>query len=273
MPQSAVCKKTIQVPEELAGKLIKCGKCGRPHWVPLPSQPAEVARVWDELLSEGGNRPPRVEDADSSSTAGEQAVPRENKCPECASTLPSGVVVCFHCGYDFRTGKKRKPRKTSHAGSAIQFFLRANFFGMPGPIFLVVVILAGWVVAGLWSFKSQKLVSIIDAFEELEPRMTLAEVAKLLGEPSKREAPNNMMIQLLADPGNKCEVTSPPGFGKPGTGLGAGGTAWTYGPYPGNINGKKTTAGGTVIGLRFADGKLVEAVKLTVGSSLSDSTR
>ena len=91
MPIPVVCQcgAKFQAKDALAGKRVKCPKCGNPLAIPRPQVAA--AAPLEDLLDEVG-----VE---------ESVVPR---CPECKAELKPGVVLCVECGFDLKTGKKLK---------------------------------------------------------------------------------------------------------------------------------------------------------------------
>jgi hypothetical protein len=39
------------------------------------------------------------------------SAPTTSACPECGAALGAGAVLCIECGYDLRTGKRRKTKK------------------------------------------------------------------------------------------------------------------------------------------------------------------
>src|SRR3954471_16278564 len=90
------CRFTGRVKDELAGKQVKCPRCGRRFQVPA----AEVEE--DEPLDV------LPDDSDEA----EDEVPRgrrtgdAKRCPECRTRLDPDQVVCVECGYDFRTREK-----------------------------------------------------------------------------------------------------------------------------------------------------------------------
>lgn len=65
-----MCGKKLRIKVELAGRKVKCPACAGVVTVPVP---------------------PRVSE--------------EKVCTACLATVPKSVVLCVHCGLDFRTGK------------------------------------------------------------------------------------------------------------------------------------------------------------------------
>lgn len=80
------CGTPLKVKDALAGKKVKCPKCGKSLAVPEPADDAD-----DEIVD--------VRD-----------------CPSCGEALASDAVICIGCGHDFRTGQKAKPKKPRRAG-------------------------------------------------------------------------------------------------------------------------------------------------------------
>ena len=75
---TCTCGKTMKAPAAAMGKKAKCPGCG--------------AIV---LIGAGGSAAPVA-----------PAAAPANACPNCASPMPQGAVLCINCGYDTRTGKK-----------------------------------------------------------------------------------------------------------------------------------------------------------------------
>lgn len=75
------CKTRLQVEEEMAGRLVKCPKCGENLMVPRPE-------------------PASADDSDEYSLAPAPEVPAQQaSCPSCSAELPAGAVLCVQCGY------------------------------------------------------------------------------------------------------------------------------------------------------------------------------
>ena len=80
------CGQSLQAPDNLAGRAVRCPKCSQPLNIPGSAAPAAAA-------------------------------PQANACPSCSATLPPNAVVCVQCGVDLRGGKKirsfaKKPSST-----------------------------------------------------------------------------------------------------------------------------------------------------------------
>ncbi|MBA2226165.1 MAG: MJ0042-type zinc finger domain-containing protein [Thermogemmata sp.] len=134
------CQTALRVPENVAGKRIKCSKCQQVFAVPArgasaeasqgqasprpaapaASRPSAAARPASPAAStpatapESAPRPKRPFDDDDEGVAQvgvveEKDVPR---CPHCAMELvPPDAIVCIHCGFNNRTRVKADTRK------------------------------------------------------------------------------------------------------------------------------------------------------------------
>jgi DNA-directed RNA polymerase subunit M/transcription elongation factor TFIIS len=79
------CGTPLKVKGALAGKKVKCPKCGMSLAVP-----------------EEGDSP-------------DDEVVAVRDCPSCGEMLASDAVICISCGHDFRTGEKARPKKARKA--------------------------------------------------------------------------------------------------------------------------------------------------------------
>jgi predicted Zn finger-like uncharacterized protein len=102
------CKKQFKVPDEIAGKKIKCKGCGtafvvtntavQPDAKP-PAPGSSSKKPYDE--DDGDGKPYGVTDLD--------VAPR---CPNCANELEEeDQVICLICGFNNYTRQASKPRK------------------------------------------------------------------------------------------------------------------------------------------------------------------
>ena len=88
---SCQCGKTLTAKDSLAGKRVKCPKCGAPLTTsrPQPKQPAADDSIAD-LLDEAGM---------TTSRSGQF-------CPSCGADMPSDAVICVECGYNKNLGRR-----------------------------------------------------------------------------------------------------------------------------------------------------------------------
>ncbi len=110
------CQKKIGVPENYAGKMVRCPQCKEPAKVPVPAPPAQVAQpvaaasqenelIWTDDLLKGAAQGAAVAAMTSS-----QAVTHGmfqaggNTCPTCGRPCANDAVLCVTCGYNFKSG-------------------------------------------------------------------------------------------------------------------------------------------------------------------------
>lgn len=86
IPFKCACGTSLKVKDALAGKKVKCPKCGKSLAVP--------------------------EAADSNA---DEEIIDVRDCPSCGEALASDAVICIGCGHDFRTGQKARPKKARKA--------------------------------------------------------------------------------------------------------------------------------------------------------------
>ncbi|NLX53806.1 MAG: hypothetical protein GXY58_01690 [Planctomycetaceae bacterium] len=95
MPIKVVCQcgQQFAAKDELAGKRVKCPKCGAVLTIAAPgAQQGSTGKPLSELLDDAGMR------------AGIR------RCPGCAAELGDVAVLCVICGYDTRIGRRLKTR-------------------------------------------------------------------------------------------------------------------------------------------------------------------
>jgi hypothetical protein len=84
------CGQSFNARDELAGKTVKCPKCGGALKIPAPAKAPQSGLV--DLLEEAGLK----EDA--------------HNCPACGVEMPAEAVLCVHCGFDLRKGRRLQSR-------------------------------------------------------------------------------------------------------------------------------------------------------------------
>jgi len=84
------CGQVLEAPEDMAGEAIDCPSCEATITIPHP----ELGDARDALAIPAleGNEP-------YTETA-------TNVCPGCNATLAAGTVLCVHCGFHQKLGKK-----------------------------------------------------------------------------------------------------------------------------------------------------------------------
>src|SRR4051794_8569467 len=97
MPQVVTCphcKLKMQVPDNAAGKTVRCpqAKCAKPFQIPPPS--ADGIRP--------SPKPPSLTSSGSQASLS-LSIPTPSgattTCPSCGSTLPEGAISCMDCGF------------------------------------------------------------------------------------------------------------------------------------------------------------------------------
>ena len=88
---SCQCGQTLTAKDSLAGKRVKCPKCGAPLTIsrPQPKQPAADDSIGD-LLDEAGMTTARS----------------GHFCPSCNAEMPPDAVICVECGYNKNLGRR-----------------------------------------------------------------------------------------------------------------------------------------------------------------------
>jgi hypothetical protein len=94
------CRKSYRWKPELAGKKVKC-KCGHPIVVPIPAPEPPQAVESDDPFADALAAAADAEERGAYEVA--QDAPR---CPGCIQPMAQGAMVCVHCGYNLKTGKK-----------------------------------------------------------------------------------------------------------------------------------------------------------------------
>jgi len=86
------CGKRLRVPEEHAGKKVRCTGCQAVMLVPAAELPEAAVVVEDEAEEAG------------------YAMEKVLKCPGCKHEWPVDTKVCIDCGYNFETGRKMQTK-------------------------------------------------------------------------------------------------------------------------------------------------------------------
>lgn len=99
------CGQRFAAEERLAGRTLKCPKCGQPLKIPHPKQPKpELPR--SEPLGQRDAVADLLDEAGMDGSIPVEGAIQENRCPGCGSPMPPGAIVCVHCGYSQKLGRK-----------------------------------------------------------------------------------------------------------------------------------------------------------------------
>lgn len=105
------CQKTMQAPDNVAGKRLQCPSCKQPFMVPGAPPPAPPPAAATAGASSTGAMPtipskPQVNGAKPppptspvAASAAPPPPPTPSKCPSCGSQLLEGAVACMDCGF------------------------------------------------------------------------------------------------------------------------------------------------------------------------------
>lgn len=95
IPIRCQCGKNLKVPDNLAGKAVKCPACSKPVKVPAASSEPDGEGL-DDLFNEEGFS---------------NAV--EAICPKCRAEMKKSAVLCTKCGYHIESGTVLASHKTA----------------------------------------------------------------------------------------------------------------------------------------------------------------
>jgi eukaryotic-like serine/threonine-protein kinase len=95
------CQKSMQIPDNVAGKRMACPSCKKPFMAPGAPAPggSPVAAPGGNSASTGAFAavPPRPANGNGAKIAPVPAAP--TRCPQCNAQLLEGAVACMDCGY------------------------------------------------------------------------------------------------------------------------------------------------------------------------------
>lgn len=80
------CNQTLEAPEDMAGQVVECPSCQQQMTIPGEVAPAEEEMAAAEVV--------------------EAPAPSGKKCPECDADMDEDSVLCMHCGFHLKLGKK-----------------------------------------------------------------------------------------------------------------------------------------------------------------------
>ena len=104
----AGCGAGFQAKDSLAGKKVKCPKCGQPITIGQPvatqGRSGKTASKQAKVAASGGHNPllDLLDEVDVKSAV------RGPVCPNCSNAMSQMAVVCVSCGYNIETGKQLK---------------------------------------------------------------------------------------------------------------------------------------------------------------------
>jgi hypothetical protein len=101
------CEKQTKVPDNLAGKKVRCKGCG--GVIPVPQKRTIDTRMATPEVKKK-LRPSEEEDA--SKPYGVEEISVAPRCPHCAYEMePPDAVICLHCGYNMTKRRRVESRK------------------------------------------------------------------------------------------------------------------------------------------------------------------
>jgi DNA-directed RNA polymerase subunit RPC12/RpoP len=111
---ACACGAKFAAKDELAGKRVKCPKCG--DALQIPSAEAPVPR---SAPTTSPKQPPLAPEPSAIGSIldefGSEASKTGVRCPKCGSDMKSEAVICIQCGFNTQTGKQLKTRSDSAA--------------------------------------------------------------------------------------------------------------------------------------------------------------
>jgi len=116
------CGKDLVVKEELAGKRVRCPHCKEILTIADPRAPGEHKAAASRTPGIAGNPASTTPKA----PAGTKPGPSDGKCPACAQPWSPGAVLCVHCGFDLRTGKRVGTRQPAPTPGKVRRCLHCN---------------------------------------------------------------------------------------------------------------------------------------------------
>ncbi len=156
MPIKAACQcgARFNAKDELAGKRVKCPKCGQPLVIPsaqspapqAPAQPQPQQQVPQQQVPQQPmpQQPPAQPQMpamsgglgnllDEAGIGGDLPAANVPKCPNCSAEITPGSVICVECGFNSQTGATIKTHvdpdsidKTAHLSDAEQLIAKAE---------------------------------------------------------------------------------------------------------------------------------------------------
>jgi hypothetical protein len=117
---TCACGQSFAAKDELAGRTVKCPKCGRPLAIPaaggagtVPASPLVPQPAPAPAAAPAGSYQPSGlfdEVGISSTPVGTQP------CPGCRAPMPMQAVVCVQCGYNLKLGRRMETMRMGADG-------------------------------------------------------------------------------------------------------------------------------------------------------------
>ncbi|MCS7045052.1 MAG: protein kinase [Gemmataceae bacterium] len=96
------CQKSMQVPDNVAGKRLACPSCKQPFMVPAAAPPrasSSSAGGSSSSVSAAAAVASRPADGDGSRVPATSPPATPTKCPACGTPLLEGAIACMDCGF------------------------------------------------------------------------------------------------------------------------------------------------------------------------------
>ena len=115
MPIAVACQcgQRFQAKDELAGKVVKCPKCGQALRIPSPrpqAQPSPQLAPTPPNSAAHASTPANVGGPGSLDDLFDEVGIEQSqsgmRCTQCGKPMPAGGVLCVHCGYNHETGER-----------------------------------------------------------------------------------------------------------------------------------------------------------------------
>lgn len=103
------CGKSLNVRDDLAGKVVKCPGCGKPIKVTAGGGSSSAATQAAGVAAAAEERR-RMHDLFDEEGFSEQVAA---VCPACRAEMGAGAVLCTKCGYNIQTGERLVSHKTA----------------------------------------------------------------------------------------------------------------------------------------------------------------
>ena len=114
MPISIACKcgQKFAAKDSLAGKTVKCPKCGQPLKIPKSGPDSAEAAVKESAPGLNSSNPLH----DLLDEVGVTASATGRRCSECGADLTPEAIICIQCGFNTETGKQLKTKRDIRDG-------------------------------------------------------------------------------------------------------------------------------------------------------------